>query len=224
MKIFARVTSFDRQRDGLAWALTIASWECRTIRRRAGRRREALLDDEGAALVADEVDGESLLVARELAAAARDALAELRPRDAATVLAALSDDPAARPDGAVAVWRGGLAGRAARAGLLAGLAPLVAPIAAGAIGHRCAGCGLPATLPLCLAVCLATGAAAGAILGLMAARESQRARFAGAAIAFAATTGALGCVFAGASGLAGMAIGLALGGAAPLLTAAARSR
>ena len=44
------------------------------------------------------VDGESLLVARELAAAASDALAELRPSDAATVLAALSDDPAARPD------------------------------------------------------------------------------------------------------------------------------
>ena len=126
--------------------------------------------------------------------------------------------------GAVAVWRGGLAGRAARAGLLAGLAPLVAPIAVDAIGHRCAGCGLPATLPLCLAVCLATGAAAGAVLGLMAARESRRARFAAVAIGFAATTGALGCVFAGASGLAGMAIGLALGGAAPLLTAAARSR
>ena len=119
--------------------------------------------------------------------------------------------------GGLASWSGGVAARAARAGLFAGLAPLVAPIAVGAIGHRCTGCGLAAYLPLCLAVCVAAGAAAGAILGLLAARESRRARFAAVAVGFAATTGALGCVFAGASGLLGMALGLALGGAAPLL-------
>jgi hypothetical protein len=119
--------------------------------------------------------------------------------------------------GALATWRGGLPGRAARAGLLAGLAPLFAPIAVGAIGHRCTGCALPASLPLCIAVCVAAGTAAGVILGLLAGRERRRAGFAATAVAFAATTGALGCIFAGASGLLGMGIGLALGGAAPLL-------
>ncbi|HEU5055117.1 MAG TPA: hypothetical protein VFU21_01270 [Kofleriaceae bacterium] len=121
--------------------------------------------------------------------------------------------------GAAASWRGGLAGRAARAGLLAGLAPLVAPIAVGAIGHRCTGCTLPASLPLCIAACVTAGAAAGAILWLLAARERSRASFTALAVGFAAATGALGCVFAGVSGLLGMAIGLALGSTAPLLAA-----
>jgi len=94
VKVFARAAAFDPARDGLAWALAIAAWECRTLRRRAGRRREAALDES--ALVG-EADGESAAATRELVAAARDALAEIDPRDAATVLAALSDDPAARP-------------------------------------------------------------------------------------------------------------------------------
>ena len=102
VKLFARAAAFDPARDGLAWALAIATWECRTIRRRAGRRREAALD-EGSLLV--DGDSESVLAARELAAAAKDALAELDPRDAATVLAALSDDPAARPAVAPATFR-----------------------------------------------------------------------------------------------------------------------
>jgi len=96
VKLFARMSSFDRDRDGLAWALTIAAWECRTIRRRAGRRREAALDEAARASVTGG-DSEALLAARELAAAARAALAELAPRDRETVLAALSDDPTARP-------------------------------------------------------------------------------------------------------------------------------
>lgn len=96
VKLFARAASFDRERDGLAWALAIATWECRTIRRRAGRRREAVLDEASPVLVAEE-HAESLLAARQLAAAAREAVAELDPRDAATVVAALSDDQAARP-------------------------------------------------------------------------------------------------------------------------------
>ncbi len=102
VKLFARAASFDPSRDGLAWAIAIAAWECRTMRRRAGRRREAPLDDR--VLVADR-DSESAAAARELAAAARDALADLDPRDAATVLAALSDDPAARPAVAPATFR-----------------------------------------------------------------------------------------------------------------------
>ncbi|HEU5055116.1 MAG TPA: sigma factor [Kofleriaceae bacterium] len=95
VKLFARAASFDPGRDGLAWALAIASWECRTVRRRAGRRREAPLD--AAAEMAADGDTEATVAARELAAAAREALAELDPGDAATVMAALSEEPGARP-------------------------------------------------------------------------------------------------------------------------------
>ena len=40
LKVFAQAASFDHERDGVAWVLTIASYECRTFRRRAARRRE----------------------------------------------------------------------------------------------------------------------------------------------------------------------------------------
>jgi len=125
---------------------------------------------------------------------------------------------------AVTLWLGGVVGRAARVGLLAGLAPLLAPIAVGGIGHRCSGCGPAAAMPLCIAMCVGAGAVAGALLGLLAARESRRLTFAAIALGFAGTAGALGCVFAGAGGLFGMAIGLTLGGVAPLVAAAARGR
>ncbi len=95
IKVFARVSSFDRDRDALTWALAIAAWECRTVARRRGRRRE---DDLSHA--AHLVDGGSRiddeLSSRQLAAAATAVLGTLRPDDVAAVLAAVSDEPAAR--------------------------------------------------------------------------------------------------------------------------------
>lgn len=40
VSVFARASSYDRDRDALAWALGIAAWECRTLRRARDRRRE----------------------------------------------------------------------------------------------------------------------------------------------------------------------------------------
>ncbi len=40
LKICARISDFDRRRDGLSWAFAIASYEVMTIRRRHQRRRE----------------------------------------------------------------------------------------------------------------------------------------------------------------------------------------
>ena len=40
VKVFARIADFDVARDALTWALTIASFEVLTLRRRATRRRE----------------------------------------------------------------------------------------------------------------------------------------------------------------------------------------
>src|SRR5262245_4702265 len=39
-RVFEQASRFDLERDGLAWALEIALWECRTERRRRFRSRE----------------------------------------------------------------------------------------------------------------------------------------------------------------------------------------
>jgi RNA polymerase sigma-70 factor (ECF subfamily) len=44
LKVFSRIEDFDRQRDGLAWILGIASFEIKTIRKRKMRRREGNCD------------------------------------------------------------------------------------------------------------------------------------------------------------------------------------
>lgn len=40
-KVLARVSEYDAARPPLPWALAIAAWECRTLRRKRQRRREA---------------------------------------------------------------------------------------------------------------------------------------------------------------------------------------
>lgn len=104
IKVFARVSSFDRERDALTWALAIAAWECRTVARRRGRRRE---DDisRAAHLAADSPRLDDELSSRQLAAAATAVLGTLRPEDVETVLAAVSDEPAARDGIAPATFR-----------------------------------------------------------------------------------------------------------------------
>lgn len=122
-----------------------------------------------------------------------------------------------------AFWRGGVVARAARAGLWAGLAPLMVPLLLRVLHHGCLGCAGP-SMRLCIALCTIMGALGGVALGALAAREpaDDRRRFVVTAALFAAGTGAVGCVFAGAAGLLGMAGGLLLGGV-PLL-ALARAR
>jgi RNA polymerase sigma factor (sigma-70 family) len=41
VSVFARASEYDPVRDGLAWALGITAWECRTARRARERRRES---------------------------------------------------------------------------------------------------------------------------------------------------------------------------------------
>src|SRR3954467_10338343 len=38
VKLFGQLDRFDRERDALTWALAIATWEARTVRRRRARR------------------------------------------------------------------------------------------------------------------------------------------------------------------------------------------
>jgi len=68
LKICARISDFDRHRDGVSWAFAIAGYEILTARRRRGRRREVSADP----LLerADSADTqEQVLIARELSAA-----------------------------------------------------------------------------------------------------------------------------------------------------------
>jgi DNA-directed RNA polymerase specialized sigma24 family protein len=88
LKVFSRASEYDRERDALVWALGIAAWECRTVRRKRDRRRE----EPALALahVPSPMDGtpEDEIIDRDLRAAAAEVLGTLRPLDIETLAAA----------------------------------------------------------------------------------------------------------------------------------------
>jgi RNA polymerase sigma-70 factor (ECF subfamily) len=96
VKVFGQAASFDREKDAIRWVLTIASYECRTIRRRAERRRELGIDSAIGLASADETP-EALAIRRDLEAAAREVLGELAESDARAIFAAIDES---RPAGA----------------------------------------------------------------------------------------------------------------------------
>lgn len=108
-----------------------------------------------------------------------------------------------------AAWRGQPFARGARAGLVAGLGPLLLPMAT--CFHLCAG-GVCLLAPT---ACVVAALAGGAALGLYARHRLPGGPDAGgylsAAMAVAALVGSLGCVIAGVSGIVGMVAGLAIG-------------
>jgi hypothetical protein len=99
--------------------------------------------------------------------------------------------------------RGGAHGRAVVPGLLAGSLPLLLPALLRTSGHCCIG---GACWSMCMAGCIVGGLFAGVAIGLVAASEPERSRFLLASTAIAGLAGALGCVMAGALGIAGMAL------------------
>jgi len=109
------------------------------------------------------------------------------------------------------VWRGGDVGRGARLGLLAGIPPLVVPMAAVAAGRAC-GTSFCDYFP---AVCLVGGILGGAVVTRLC-RRRRASPLAAAGVAVLA--GTLGCLVAGAAGVAVLAAGL-LAGASPTLVA-----
>jgi hypothetical protein len=107
---------------------------------------------------------------------------------------------------AVLTWYGGVPGRAAASGLLAGAASLVVPLVACRALERAGAMGWPS-----LVACIVGGLGSGAVVARTAAREpDDRALFAVAAGAVAALAGSLGCVEVGLGGIAAMAAGLTL--------------
>ncbi len=88
LKVFARASEFDPSREALPWTLGIASYECRTFRRRISRRREDQAPWELEAARQEGPSPEDDVIGRDLEAAALEALGTLRTRDAETILVA----------------------------------------------------------------------------------------------------------------------------------------
>jgi RNA polymerase sigma factor (sigma-70 family) len=104
LRVLTRAEAYDDGQDALSWAFGIAAWECRTLRKRAQRRREAELDP-AAPLVDPAARADDELIRRELVAAATELLGTLRPEDVATIGAALDGDPEGRAGVAPATFR-----------------------------------------------------------------------------------------------------------------------
>ena len=86
VKVFSRAAEFDPQREALPWALGIAAYECRTLRKARARRREDLARELPEP--ADVGTPEDAAIERDLQAAAAGVLGGLRALDAGTLLAA----------------------------------------------------------------------------------------------------------------------------------------
>jgi len=82
LKVFARASAFDPDRDAMAWVLAIASFDVRTARKRSMRRREHLFA-ESPAMGSEFAEEE--MISRDLEAAALDVLGTLRPSDIETL-------------------------------------------------------------------------------------------------------------------------------------------
>jgi len=80
LKIFARISDFDTDRDGVAWALGIAGYEVKTLRRQVQRRRETAA--EAAIGVATPARSpEDIVIEHDLHAALAATLGELTVGD-----------------------------------------------------------------------------------------------------------------------------------------------
>jgi len=88
-RVFAQAADFDPARPALGWVLGVALWECRTLRRRAGRRAGVVLPPalEAAGPAPDEV-----LEQAELRAALAAAIEELSEADQTVLAAVLGAD------------------------------------------------------------------------------------------------------------------------------------
>lgn len=88
-KVYARLNDLDLSRPALGWVLAIATWECRTVRRRTQRRKEVGVEQSPAAV---SEDAEALLMDGGLSGSLDAALAELPELDRETLLLTLKDE------------------------------------------------------------------------------------------------------------------------------------
>ena len=110
--------------------------------------------------------------------------------------------------GVALLWYGREVRRAVLPGLAMGLIPLVLGLCANHLGHVCRG---DQCMTLCVPACTAGGLAAGVGVSLIGLRWKQGLSFWTGATALTLLTGAMGCSCAGYTGVAGLAIGYAVG-------------
>jgi RNA polymerase sigma-70 factor (ECF subfamily) len=90
-KILSRASDYDPKRRALPWALAIAAWECRTMRRKRGRRRE-IREDQAEEPMTQAAEEE--LIRRNLTQAALDAMGELSDSDKETLVTTFWEESA----------------------------------------------------------------------------------------------------------------------------------
>jgi RNA polymerase sigma-70 factor (ECF subfamily) len=92
VQLFGQLDRYDRGRDALTWALTLTTWQTRSVRRRRARRGELdAADADREAPDPGSLDGASLVEHRDLVRAALAALEPLGPRDIETITLAVTD-------------------------------------------------------------------------------------------------------------------------------------
>jgi RNA polymerase sigma factor (sigma-70 family) len=92
VQLFGQLDRYDRGRDALTWALTLTTWQARSVRRRRARRGELdAADADREAADPGSLDGASLVEHRDLVRAALAALDSLGPRDIETITLAVTD-------------------------------------------------------------------------------------------------------------------------------------
>jgi RNA polymerase sigma factor (sigma-70 family) len=90
MKVFSRISDFDRERDALSWVLGVTAYECKTFRQKQRRRREISADRAPADPPREDPTPEEAVMAHDLEAAAVEVLGTLRPADVETLVAVMN--------------------------------------------------------------------------------------------------------------------------------------
>jgi RNA polymerase sigma factor (sigma-70 family) len=101
-KLFSQVSRFEHGRSVTSWVLAITAYECKTLRQRQRRRREMEGVDPVESSDAGALSPEAATIARDLEAAALEALGSLGPVDKETIRALMLG---ARPDIPPATFR-----------------------------------------------------------------------------------------------------------------------
>jgi len=110
--------------------------------------------------------------------------------------------------GVALLWYGRDVRRAVLPGLAMGLIPLAMGLCANHLGHACGG---DHCMSLCVPACTVGGLVAGIGVSLIGVRWKQGLAFWTGATALTLLTGAMGCSCAGYTGVAGLALGYAIG-------------
>ncbi len=103
-KVFAEAHRYDRTRRALPWAVAIAVWECRTVRRRRQRSRTVPFD-ASADPRSDDASPEDAVIGQDLLSAARVIFNGLPAADRETLLQAFEEPTEAPSEVAGATLR-----------------------------------------------------------------------------------------------------------------------